>query len=666
MAVAREFSVLGPLMGGFGSQAFLGCVHDDGGLKPAVFVFLPEEIVDDHQVFSRVWQETQLGNQIDHVNVIGVMGLARLDEGFARVVEYADAESLRSVYRRAQTLKRPLPPSMAVTIMADACLGVHYAHELGEEATGAPWVHGGIRPETLQVSFQGMTKVTGYGAQALSDVLRKNSAHSGLVARDTYTSPEQAFGGRAAATAQSDIYALGCVLFEALTGKPPIPSDTDLAEAMIKDELARPTLKGVTDAMVEVILKATQKRSRDRYPTALAMREDLQLLCGPADAGQLRAYLDELFPADVVPRATRMQMLRKAQQEPPATTGRLLLELPEQRSAPRNVRPATPSDVAVAAATGTRAGLREDPEATAKIGPGGQVVASWNAPTTQQSFAQAQSIPDAPAPSPSPSPSPARAPLPVTSPSGVPAPTIPTAPVRLSPALRSSMPEPNQPVVVEKSPAWLVGAVGLMGGLALAFGLVLWLKPDPAPLPASTPPVPVSVSPPAPPPAPTPPPVAPPVVEPPVAATVAPPEPKAPPKATGPGTVRVTSDPPLAISIDGKNVGTGTASVELPAGKHSVVGRDGNAKTTRTVMVCPGQTHDVALEIGRGTISVNGEAGVDVYVDGKKVGKTPLDPIPALEGTHKVIVKKGNTQYSHTVPVRSGTDSNFEFQLHTQ
>jgi serine/threonine-protein kinase len=60
------------------------------------------------------------------------MGIARLDEGYARVVEYADAESLRSVYRRAQTLKKPLPPAIAIALVADACMGVHYAHELGD------------------------------------------------------------------------------------------------------------------------------------------------------------------------------------------------------------------------------------------------------------------------------------------------------------------------------------------------------------------------------------------------------------------------------------------------------------------------------------------------------------------------------------------------------
>src|SRR5689334_18264470 len=182
-----EFSVLGPLMGGFGSQAFLGCLHADGLVKPAVMVFLPDDIVDSPDLFKRVWGETELGSQIDHVNVIGVMGVARLDEGYARVVEYADAESLRSVYRRATTLKKPIPPAIACTIVADACMGVHYAHELGTMETGEAMVHGGIRPETLQVSFKGMGKVTGYGATTIAEVSRKNRGTEH--AKDAYAAP---------------------------------------------------------------------------------------------------------------------------------------------------------------------------------------------------------------------------------------------------------------------------------------------------------------------------------------------------------------------------------------------------------------------------------------------------------------------------------------------
>lgn len=357
MKEAREFTVLGPLMGGFGSQAFLGAVHGTGVtgpvLKPAVFVFIPDEILQDKDAFKKLWQETERAGEIDHVNVIGVMGVARLAEGYARVVEYADAESLRSVYRRAQTMKLPMPASVATALVADACMGIHYAHELGESEVGQPWVHGGVRPETLQISFAGMAKVTGYGAQVLADTFRKKGA-TGLITRDTYTAPEQAIGGRQSATVQSDVYALGCILYEALTGKAPFSGDKDLAEAMIKDELSRPSLIGVTEAMAEVVLKATQKRASDRYVTAIDMRMDLFERCEPANEGDVRRYLDELFPPNAIPRATRIQMLRKAQLDQPPPTGRLLPEPPAELTLEHTERAVIPDDAEIEARTGQK------------------------------------------------------------------------------------------------------------------------------------------------------------------------------------------------------------------------------------------------------------------------------------------------------------------------
>src|SRR6185437_1501791 len=155
-----------------------------------------------------------------------------------------DAESLRSVFRRATTLKKPIPPTIACTIVADACMGVHYAHELGTMETGEPMIHGGIRPETLQVSFKGMGKVTGYGATTIAEVQRKNRGTNDI--KDSYGAPEQAFGGRSAATVQTDVYSLGCCLYEALTSKAPFAADNDLAEAMIRDELSSPKYEGVS------------------------------------------------------------------------------------------------------------------------------------------------------------------------------------------------------------------------------------------------------------------------------------------------------------------------------------------------------------------------------------------------------------------------------------
>jgi eukaryotic-like serine/threonine-protein kinase len=670
---ATEFSVLGPLMGGFGSQAFLGCLHaEDGLIKPAVMVFLPDEIVEDVDLFRKVWAETDLGTQIDHVNVIGVMGLARLDEGYARVVEYADAESLRSVYRRATTLKKPVPPHIACALVADAAMGIHYAHELGLMETGEPMIHGGVRPETLQVSFKGMGKVTGYGATTIAEVMRKNRNDSG---KDAYTAPEQSYGGRAAVTLQTDVYALGCVLYEALTGKAPFAADNDLAEAMIKDELSKPAHEGITDAMAMVVLRATKKKSAERYATALELRQEILDKCEVASELDIRRYMDELFPPDTVPRATRDQMLIAARERRPAPTGRLLIEIPPELARPTRVRGAQPSDAEIEAATGQAVEItpvhQQAPPPPSRLAP--QTVPLLKNPLAEMTEDMAlppggvdvslgSELGDEPPPSAAPaaavhrevqreSAAPARA-SPVAGRAGVPPPPSwqaqPTSPPQSAPQYAS-----QPPVVYRNSPMVLV-ALGALGALAVAALVIVVMNNNKEPPP---PPQIIVQAPPPPPEPPPPPPPADPTPEPsPDAATKASPPksggdsgaktPK--PVATGPGKINVTTDPKtMVITVNGQNIGTGSGTWEGKAGAVKIVARDAalKATSTKTVKLRPGETMNVELEAQKGTLTFDQLAdGLEVFVDGKRIGKTPMPAIELYAGPHKIAVKKGANQ----------------------
>ena len=706
---AREFTVLGPLMGGFGSQAFLGAVHDQGPaglvLKPAVFVFIPDEILQDPESFKKLWAETERAGDIDHVNVIGVMGVARLAEGYARVVEYADAESLRSVYRRAQTMKSPMPANVAVALIADACMGVHYAHELGEAETGMPWVHGGVRPETLQISFAGMAKVTGYGAQVLADTIRKKGS-TGLITRDTYTAPEQAIGGRHSATVQSDIYALGCLLYEALTGKPPFSGDKDLAEAMIKDELSRPSLVGVTEAMADVVLKATKKKASERYATALDMRMDLFERCEPANESEVRRYLDELFPPNAIPRATRIQMLRKAQLEKPAATGRLLVAPPAELTLEHTERAAIPDDAEVEARTGQT--VDDLPLADADALDAEPVVAATAAALVQKAMqglatpgagftVQPNTTPGGLAPPPPSWGAPVTAPPQTAAPASLPPvqqQVLPAPPPSLSslPSLPGTamdqravedeltdpvqrrrtraplppLPPPAPPAPPpSKSPVGLIVAVSVLGTLVLVLGGYVVLQQMKTPLPAPPPLVVVAPPPPAPP-------APPPVVEPPAPAPASTPvgtgvkigTKATKPPATGPGTLIVNSSPSMMISVDGKDAGEGSVTLELPPGKHTIVGKADGTTVKRLVTLKPGGKETVNLRIEKGALAIEAPPGCDVIIDGKKVGKTPMDSIELTASTHNVVVRQNGVEYKRSVPIKAGLEMVLSVSFH--
>ncbi len=628
-------------MGGKSSQAFLGCVQDDEGdvhgqVRPVVMVFMPEELAANEDLMAQVSAETKVASRIDHVNVIGVWGVARLPEGTARVVEFADAESLFAVYERLAEQSRTLPTNIAAALCQNACMGVHYAHELGRMESGEPLIHGGIRPGTLLVSYQGMAKVTGYGAGILAEWIRKGRGEEAAV-RDPYTAPEQIFGGRSAATEQTDVYALGAVMFEALTGRPPIDEDAGLADALIRDDVDPAQLGDVPDSLAQIVVHAMKRTAQDRFHSALEMRHAILDTGLCASELEVRAFMEELFPPDYPTRVARMSLLAAArkkrrdaiskkrinQSKPPSPadkTGkneRALDTDPDQ--APVADHADTDSDEAV---------LPPPSSEHRPVDPlGGDTIPET--PSHRPTAARSDSHPAAPAPTSSSGPITTSSPLPAAAPS-------------------------ERVVVVKQGGGILPIVLALIAGGAVMAAIVLYLQKD-----APPPPAPVAT----PAPAPTPPP-APAPVEPekdpdpaPSSTKKAPPPKPAKPK---PATVRITTLAGVAILVDGKKIGVGDAtSGELKAGKHRValVDKSRGINLTRSVRLRSGDKKRVEFDIGRGTLILDAPPGAKVIIDGKSRGRTPLKDTSLFEGRHTVVVKNDQgAQFKRSFRVRPGDE----------
>ena len=100
-----RYQVLGPLHAGEGSRAQLGlAVFDDGRADPCVVVFVPDEAEKDATLLAKIRRETEHAAQLDHPNIVTVFGFADLEKKHARVVEFADGESLRRVLNLSKTV----------------------------------------------------------------------------------------------------------------------------------------------------------------------------------------------------------------------------------------------------------------------------------------------------------------------------------------------------------------------------------------------------------------------------------------------------------------------------------------------------------------------------------------------------------------------------------
>ena len=265
----------------------LGLEEREASARPVVLVWAPPDLPKDEDRFSQLQRDTRRAATLEHPHIVKVHGLATLEQGLARVVEYVDGESLRDVLEHTGKLS----PAIAGRIAVDCALGIHYAHVAGND-DGTPLIHGDLRPETVMLAFSGRAKVGGYGALAVAP---KEPKGQRVVNRRRYCAPEQIIGGRAAQTPQTDVFLLGLVLYECLTGRMPWDKETDFDQAVMSTPLP---LDGLPSRVQDLLAKATAKRASERYKTALAFRDAVDEIFSPlASPGQLSELLEHHFPA---------------------------------------------------------------------------------------------------------------------------------------------------------------------------------------------------------------------------------------------------------------------------------------------------------------------------------------------------------------------------------
>ncbi|MGQ0507642.1 MAG: protein kinase domain-containing protein [Myxococcaceae bacterium] len=296
-----RYQPLGPVLAGEGSRAFLGLeVAQNGIARPIVLVWVPEDALGKPEVISQIRRETEHAATLDHPNILKVHGFASLEDGHARITEFADGESLRKILDTAGKL----PFRLAARIAADAATGVHFAHLAGND-DGSPLIHGELRPETLLISFLGVTKVSGYGALSVAP---KELSGKGVAGRRNHATPEQIIGGRSNILPQTDVFLIGLLLHECISGTVAFAADADadFERAVVTKPLPALPEAELPATLFKVIEKATAKKAQERYANPLELREAIQDAVGtlPAQA-DVAAFLNQHFPETHSSRTAR-------------------------------------------------------------------------------------------------------------------------------------------------------------------------------------------------------------------------------------------------------------------------------------------------------------------------------------------------------------------------
>ncbi|MCA9599422.1 MAG: serine/threonine protein kinase [Myxococcales bacterium] len=298
-----RYEIVGLLATGGMAEILLGrLVGPSGFERPVVVKRILPHLARVSTFVDMFVDEARIVAGIRHPNVVAVQELAHEGDELFLVMEYLEGESLGGVARRLVTHKETLDRALSAFVIAEACAGLHAAHELKDE-DGMPrdLVHRDVSPQNVFVTYGGQVKLLDFGIAKAAN--RSTRTEAGQVkGKFAYMSPEQCLGKPL--DRRSDIFALGIVLWELSTGRRLFKRGSEhlTFKAICDERILKPSevVPDYPPVLENVVMKALSRRRDDRYQTAQEMRRELlsaarQLGTTELPEEQLSAVMHRVF-----------------------------------------------------------------------------------------------------------------------------------------------------------------------------------------------------------------------------------------------------------------------------------------------------------------------------------------------------------------------------------
>ncbi|MGW2015697.1 protein kinase domain-containing protein [Streptomyces sp. NPDC001927] len=259
---------------GEGGMASVYLAYDSALDRQVAIKTLHTELGREQSFRERFRREAQAVAKLSHTNIVSVFdtGEDTLDGSVMPyiVMEYVEGQPLGSVLASDVRQFGAMPADKALKVTADVLAALDTSHEMG-------LVHRDIKPGNVMMTKRGVVKVMDFGiARAMQSGVTSMTQTGMVVGTPQYLSPEQALGR--AVDARSDLYSVGIMLFQLLTGRLPFDADSPLAIAYahVQEEPVAPSSinRSVTPAMDALVARALKKNPNERFPSAAAMQDE--------------------------------------------------------------------------------------------------------------------------------------------------------------------------------------------------------------------------------------------------------------------------------------------------------------------------------------------------------------------------------------------------------
>ncbi|EPX63233.1 serine/threonine-protein kinase Pkn6 [Cystobacter fuscus DSM 2262] len=284
-----------------GGMAQIFLARERGQNRLLVIKRILPHLADNEEFVQMFLDEARIAARLDHPHIVQIYDLGSQDDSFFIAMEYIHGEDLRRVWKRAERSGQLIPVPFVCRALSEACAGLDHAHKK-VDANGKPLniVHRDISPQNILLTFDGRTKVVDFGIAKAAD--QATETRSGVLkGKYSYMSPEQAAGEKV--DRRSDIFALGVVLYELLTGTRLFKRSNDVItlQAVIDCKVLPPSQVNprVPRDLDPLVMKALEREPGDRYPEALqlqrALEQWLDAYPQPSSTAHLAAYMKDLY-----------------------------------------------------------------------------------------------------------------------------------------------------------------------------------------------------------------------------------------------------------------------------------------------------------------------------------------------------------------------------------